>query len=132
MVYLLVFAGSLCGSFAIFVRYLTSGRLGNQSGFGLVIVRLEGLQGKPVDGLIFIKGARHSTYVLLPASNYLRSRNSSHPALNVVIAATVVRAVHPSTEDTSFIKLNNLIRVDFFACLIVCIDALAVLVAAGV
>ena len=64
--------------------------------------------------------------------NYLRSRNSSHPALNVVIASTVVWAVHSCTEDTSFIELNGLIWVNFFASLIVCIYALAVFVVAWV
>ena len=88
--YLSVFTGGLCRGFPIFIRNLTSGWLRNQTRFSLVIIRLEGLVGKPVNGLIFIKGAGHSAYVLLSASDYFRSRNSSHPALYVVIAATIV------------------------------------------
>ena len=88
--YLLVFTGSLCRRFPIFIRYLTQGWLRNQTRFSLVIVCFEGLQGKTVDRSIFIEGAGHSTNVLLSASDYFRSRNSSHPALNVVIAAPVV------------------------------------------
>ena len=130
--YLLVFTWGLCRSFSIFIRYLTSGWLRNQTRFSLVIIRVEGLTGKTLTGMISIKGAGHSTDVLLSASNYFRSRYSSHPTLYVVIASTVVWTVHSCTEDTSFIELNGLICLDFFASLIVFIYALAVFVAAWV
>ena len=88
--YLLILTGGLSRSFTILVRDLAPGWLRHQIRFVLIVVGLEGLEGEPFNGLIFMRGACHSTDVLLSTCDYFGSGNVSHPALNVVIAATIV------------------------------------------